>query len=385
MAMETREFTIDITDAALQDLRERLGRTRFPGEIANADWGYGTDLAYLRDLVAYWKDGYDWRAHQSRLNQLNQSQARVDDLWVHFVHEKGKGPAPIPLCITHGWPGSFVEFEQILGPLTDPAAHGGDPADAFDVVLPSMPGYGFSEAATTPGMDCEKIADMWVKLMQGLGYDRFGAQGGDWGAMVTSMLGSKHAESLLGIHLNMVIAFPGDPAKALEGLSPEDMASLGDLDHFQKQETGYQQIQGTKPQTLAYGLNDSPAGLAGWIIEKFRTWSDCDGNLESVYTKDQLLTNIMLYWLPESIGSSVHLYCESMRAGKFPPSDFRVEVPTGAAIFPREIIRPPQSWIEDTYNLQHYRRFEKGGHFAAMEQPEALVESIRDHFRPLRG
>lgn len=384
MTIETRPFAIDIPESDLVDLRERLARTRFPGEIPGSDWGYGTDLSYLRDLVAYWQESYDWRQHEKRLNQLQQSQVKVDDLWIHVIHERGQGPAPMPLCITHGWPGSFVEFEQILGPLTNPAAHGGDPADAFDVVLPSMPGYGFSQGASSPGMDCEKIADMWVKLMNGLGYERFAAQGGDWGAMVTGMLGANYPKELIGIHLNMVVAFPGDPAKALEGLSAEDMAALGDLDHFQKQETGYQQIQGTKPQTLAYGLNDSPAGLAGWIIEKFRTWSDCDGNLESIYSKDQLLTNIMLYWLPQAIGSSVHLYCESMRSGKFPPTDFHVEVPTGAAIFPKEIIRPPESWIKDTYNLQHYRTFEKGGHFAAMEQPGALVESIRDHFRPLR-
>lgn len=385
MSDTVRPFQIETPQAALDDLQQRLALTRFPGEIPGSDWGYGTNLDYLRELVAYWRESYDWRTHEARLNQLPQFLVDVDGLAIHAVHVKGKGPNPMPLCITHGWPGSFVEFEQILGPLTDPAAHGGDPADAFDVVLPSMPGYGYSEGAREPGLDCEKIAAMWVKLMSTLGYDRFAAQGGDWGAMVTSLLGANHAEQLIGIHLNMVVAFPGDPEKALEGLSPDEMAALGDLDHFQKEETGYQQIQGSKPQTLAYALNDSPAGLAGWIVEKFRTWSDCDGDVESVYSKDQLLTNIMLYWLPEAIGSSVRLYCESRRSGKFPPMGFEVEVPTGAAIFPREIIRPPRTWIEQTYNLTHYRKFEKGGHFAAMEQPASMIESIREHFRPLRG
>jgi pimeloyl-ACP methyl ester carboxylesterase len=384
MATTTRPFSIEISDSVLEDLQQRLARTRFPGEIPDSGWDYGANLAYLKEFVSYWRDSYDWRTHETRLNRLNQVQVKAGGLWIHAVHERGKGPDPMPLCITHGWPGSFAEFEQILGPLTDPAAHGGDAADSFDVILPSMPGYGFSEGAREPGMDCEKIAAIWVELMAGLGYERFAAQGGDWGAIVTSLLGANHAEQLLGIHLNMAVAFPGDSEKALEGLSEEDMAGLGDLDHFQKFETGYQQIQGTKPQTLAYGLNDSPAGLAGWIVEKFHTWSDCDGDIESVYTKDQLLTNIMLYWLPEAIGSSVRLYCESMRTGKFPPTGYHVDVPTGVAMFPREIIRTPRAWIEDTYNLQHFRRFEKGGHFAAMEQPAALVESIRDHFRPLR-
>ncbi len=382
--MHVEPFRIAVPDSVLADLRERLARTRFPDEVPGSGWGYGTDLSYMRELVAYWRERYDWRAAETRLNALPQFRAAVGGLDVHFIHQRGKGPKPLPLIITHGWPGSVAEFVKIIGPLTDPAAHGGDPADAFDLVAPSMPGYGFSGHPTEPGMDPERIAALWRELMEGLGYTRFGAQGGDWGSMVTTYLGYRHAERLVGIHLNMVVAFPPDPDNPGAGLVQDEIVALMEAQRFLNEETGYQRIQGTKPQTLSYGLNDSPAGLAAWIVEKFRTWSDCDGAVERRFTKDELLTNIMLYWVPETANSSCRLYCETMRSGKFPPTNFRVDVPTGCAIFPHELIRPPRKWVEKMYNVTQWSVMPSGGHFAAMEEPQALVEDIRAFFRPLR-
>lgn len=382
--MRIEPFRIAVPDAVLDDLRERLARTRFPDEIVGSGWTYGTDLAYLRDLVTYWKDRYDWRAAEARLNVFPQFRAWIGDLGIHFIHVRGKGPKPFPLVITHGWPGSVAEFVKVIGPLTDPAAHGGDPADAFDLVCPSLPGYGFSDRPRAPGMDAERIAALWADLMAGLGYERFGAQGGDWGAIVSTYLGANHRDRVAGIHLNMVIAFPPDPANPLAGLSQEEAVDLMPMQDFLREETGYQRIQGTKPQTLGYALNDSPAGLAAWIVEKFRTWSDCRGDLERRFTKDELLTNVMLYWVTETATSSARLYYEMFHAGKFPPTGFRVEVPTACAIFPGEILKPPRAWVERLYAVSRWTRFASGGHFAAMEEPELLVEDIRAAFRPLR-
>jgi pimeloyl-ACP methyl ester carboxylesterase len=383
--MRLEPFRIAVPDAVLQDLSERLARTRFPDEIADSGWTYGTDLAFLRGLVAHWYERYDWRAAEAALNRFPQFRAEVGGLGIHFIHARGAGPGPFPLVITHGWPGSVAEFTKIIGPLSDPARHGGDPADSFDVVAPSMPGYGFSDHARAPGMDAERIAALWAELMRGLGYTRFGAQGGDWGAMVSTYLGANHADAVAGIHLNMVVAFPPDPSNPLDGLTQDEVIDMMPMQDWLRDEAGYQRIQGTKPQTLGYALNDSPAGLCAWIVEKFRTWSDCDGDVERRFTKDELLTNVMLYWVPQAATSSARLYYEMMHAGKFPPQGFRVEVPTGCAIFPREILKPPRAWVERLYNVARWTRFERGGHFAAMEEPRALVEDIRAFFRPLRG
>jgi pimeloyl-ACP methyl ester carboxylesterase len=382
--MKIAPYRIEIPEAALVDLRERLARTRFPDEIPGSGWGYGSNLAYVKELVAYWRDRYDWRAAEARVNRFPQFRAEVGGLGIHLIHKKGVGPKPMPLVITHGWPGSITEFLEIIDPLADPGSHGGDPADAFDVVVPSMPGYGFSDHPTEPGMEPQRIAALWAELMAGLGYDRFGAQGGDWGSMVTTFLGADHAARVVGIHLNMVIAFPPDPANPVAGVEPDELAGLAQMGEFLEKETGYQRIQGTKPQTLSYGLNDSPAGLAAWIVEKFHTWSDCNGNVESRFTKDQLLTNIMFYWLTETANSSCRLYCETMRAGKFPPKDFHVDVPTGCALFAKELVLPPRAWVEKMYNVTRWSRFASGGHFAAMEEPKALVDDVRAFFRPLR-
>jgi pimeloyl-ACP methyl ester carboxylesterase len=383
-AVEIEPFRIAVDDAVLVDLDERLARTRFPDEIPGSGWGYGTELASLRRLVDYWRNDFDWRREEARLNRFPQYRARVGGLSIHFIHQRGKGPRPFPLVLTHGWPDSINGFARIIGPLTDPASHGGDPADAFDVICPSMPGYGFSEHPREPGMDSERIAALWAELMVGLGYERFGAQGGDWGAMVSTYLGYRHARHVAGIHLNMVVAVPPDPSDPIAGLTQDEVVRLMRARDFLRDETGYYRIQGTKPQTLAYALNDSPAGLAAWIVEKFRAWSDCGGDVETRFSKDDLLTNIMLYWVPETANSSSRLYCETMRAGKFPPTDFRVEAPTGCAIFPQEIIRPPRAWVERLYNVTRWTEMPRGGHFAAMEEPALLVDDIRTFFRTVR-
>ena len=382
--MGAEPFRITVSDAALDDLRARLAQTRLPDEIAGSAWGYGTDLAYMRELVAYWKDRFDWRAAEARLNGFPQFRMAVDGLAIHFIHQRGRGPAPLPLVLTHGWPGSVAEFAKVIGPLTDPATHGGDAADAFDVVCPSIPGFGFSDHPRTPGVTPERIAALWVELMHGLGYRRFGAQGGDWGGIITTYLGARHPASLVGVHLNMVLAFPPDPTHPTAGLREDEARAVRELQRFREEESGYQAIQGSKPQTLAYGLTDSPAGLAAWIVEKFRTWSDCGGDIERRFSKDELLTNVMLYWAPATANSSCRLYCEALRSGAFPPTEFRVAVPTGCAIFPREIMRPPRAWAERFYNVTRWTAMPAGGHFAAMEEPAALVDEIRAFFRPLR-
>lgn len=377
-------FRIAIPDADVNDLQQRLARTRFPGEVTGSGWQYGASLAELRDLVAYWRDSYDWRAAEAELNRMPQFRAEVDGVRLHFVHQRGTGPAPLPLLFVHGWPGSFWEAHKIIGPLTDPAAHGGDAADAFDVVAPSLPGYGFSEDPQAPGMTPAAIADLLHALMtQTLGYRRFGAQGGDWGAVITSRLGFAYPQTLTGIHLNMlgVRPFTGEGSPPLSGA---ERAFLTEAERWRREETGYQWIQGTKPQTLAYALTDSPSGLAAWIMEKFRSWSDCGGQLQRRFSLDDLLTNIMIYWFSGSIGSSIRLYYEARHHPWALGPGERIEVPTGFARFAVEITRPPREWVERACNLQRWADLPRGGHFAALEEPEALVEEIRAFFRPLR-
>lgn len=380
-----RSFRIEVPDAVLDDLRERLRRTRFPGEVANSGWTYGTNLAYLKQLVAYWLDGYDWRAAEARLNTLPQFTASVDGLQIHFVHARGVGPRPLPLLISHGWPGSFFEMAEIISPLTDPAAHGGDPADAFDVVVPSLPGYGFSDPATTPGMSPRKVGELFAMLMrETLGYPRYGVQGGDWGAVITAAMAHDRPGETIGLHNNMLglRPFTGESAPPLTG---EEQAFLAEAGRWRDEETGYQAIQGTRPQTLAYGLTDSPAGLAGWIVEKFRAWSDCDGDVERSFTKDQLLTNIMIYWVTGCINSSTRLYYENRHAPWGLAPGEKIVVPTGYAAFPHELTKPPESWVARAVNLTRYTTMPRGGHFAAMEEPELLIDDIRAFFRPLRS
>ena len=381
---ELTPFTIDVRDDVITDLRDRLHRTRWPDQIDEAAWEYGTDRTALQRLCTYWADEFDWPAAQARLNRWPQFTTTIDGQNVHFLHARSPHAGALPLVITHGWPGSIAEFEKIIGPLTDPVAHGGDAADAFHVVCPSMPGYGFSGPTHERGWTIQRVAATVAALMAALGYDHYGAQGGDWGAVVTTHLGSQDASHVVGIHLNMVVAGPPQGTDdVMAGVLPEEMAGIAHMADFREHETGYQAIQGTRPQTLAYGLTDSPAGLAGWILEKFRQWGDCGGDPFNAFTLDELCTNLMIYWATGTINSSMRLYYETMGPGRRKPAP-PVPVPTGAAIFPKELYQPPRVWADRQYNITRWTRFEKGGHFAALEQPAALVDDVRAFFRTVR-
>jgi microsomal epoxide hydrolase len=380
---QVESFKVDVSDEVLKDLRERLDRTRFPDEVPDTGWEYGTNLAYMKELVEYWRTRYDWRKHEAELNRFAHYKTNIDGLDIHFIHEPGRGPNPKPLLLSHGWPGSVYEFMRIIPMLTDPAAHGGDPNRSFTVIAPSLPGYGFSGHPRVRAFNIQAIAETFDKLVtEVLGYKRYCAQGGDWGSAITSRLGEVHGDHLYGIHLNLI--FVGGHTRSKGDLSQEEKVFLADMDHFRREETGYQGIQRTKPQTLAYGLNDSPAGLAAWITEKFRTWTDCGGDLERRVTKDQLLTNIMIYWVGQSINSSTRLYYEARHHPWRPDPEKRVETPTAAAIFPGEILKPPRQWAEAAFNIQHWTVMPRGGHFAAMEEPELLANDIRDFFGGLK-
>jgi len=383
-----RPFTIHVPDAMLRDLKTRLSNARIPDPLQGADaWTYGTDTKYLQELVAYWRDKYDWRAQERQLNTLEQFTTTIDGLTIHFIHRKSKQPNAFPLLITHGWPGSFVEFAKIVGPLTDPVAHGGRADDAFDVVAPSIPGFAFSGKPREAGFDPRRIAAIEAALMARLGYQKYGAQGGDWGSIISTEVARADRAHVAGLHINMCRANPpaGDPNA---GLTDAERARLKARDVFQAEETGYQQIQGTKPQTIGIALNDSPAGLAAWVVEKFRTWCDCDGNPEKIFTKDELLTNIMLYWVTQTAASSARIYYETRHLTAASVAGFgaagRIEVPTACADFPREVIWSPRRWLEPRFNITRWTEMPRGGHFAAMEQPALLVDDIRAFFRGLR-
>ena len=377
-----QEFELRIADEAIADLKTRLRLTRFPDAAPGEPWAFGTSVAYMRDLVSYWKDSFDWRAQEAALNEFPQFKVPLHDIDLHFLHAPGVGPKPYPLLLMHGWPGSVFEFLDIIPRLTDPARFGGDPKDAFTVIAPSLPGYGLSFRPGQKRFILQEIAACMHDLMTRiLGYTKFAAQGGDWGAGVASLLGRQYSSSLCGIHLNLLYA-PREKATA----SSESEAEYNDrLAHFLKEETGYQQIQGTKPQTLAFALTDSPAGLAAWIVEKFRTWSDNDGLPESAINRDRLLANISFYWFTAAIGSSFWPYYGRLHSGLPISPEHPIAVPTGYAAFPKEIIVPPRSIAEKTYaNIQRWTEMEAGGHFAAMEQPAALAAEIHNFFRPLR-
>lgn len=382
--MDVQPFTIQVPDAVLDDLQRRLAATRWSGEIPSSGWDYGTNLAYLQELVAYWRTSFNWRAQEQMLNTFHHYKASVDGLGIHFIHEKGQGPRPMPLVITHGWPGTFFEMHKIIPRLTDPARYGGDPADAFDVVVPSMPGYGFSDPPQQRGWHVLKTSDLWVKLMAGLGYQRFGAQGGDWGASVTNYLGFAYPQQLIGIHTTSLTRPTPYLGPGSAPLTAAEQALVAQREAWTQAEGGYAHIQGTKPQTLSYGLNDSPTGLAGWIVEKYRTWSDCQGDVERRFTKDELLTTVSIYWVTQTINSSTRLYYETLRHPWNMQQGERVTVPTGVAVFPGEISRPPREWGERSFNIQRWTEMPSGGHFAALEEPERLAEEIRAFFRGLR-
>jgi len=388
--MRKEPFRVEVPQAVLDDLQERLARTRFAPEFANDDWRYGTNLSYLKQLIEYWHNRFDWRRVEREINSFSHYKTEIEGIPIHFIHEPGKGPRPIPLILTHGWPWTFWDFNKVIRPLADPAAHGGQAADAFDVIVPSLPGYGFSTPLITTGINYWRTADLWVTLMRDmLGYDKFAAQGGDWGALVTAQLGHKYAERMIGIHVNLLasLSFFGRS----EGPKPEDFGAgeQGWLEHNRKfisDEAGYMQLQCTKPQTVAFALNDSPAGLCSWIVEKRRTWSDCSGDVERRFSKDELCTTMTLYWVTQSYGTSARYYYEAAH-NLWKPSHQRqpvVEAPTGVSVFLKEVMLMPRKWTERYYNLKRWTVMPSGGHFAPMEEPQRLVEDIRAFFRELR-
>jgi pimeloyl-ACP methyl ester carboxylesterase len=372
-------FRIAIPEADLDDLRRRLARTRFPEKETPDDWSQGVPLAYVREVATYWEKQYDWRRAEARINAFPQFKTAVDGLDIHFLHVRSPHENALPLVLTHGWPGSIVEFLEVIEPLTDPAKHGGDPADAFHVVCPSLPGYGFSGKPAGPGWGVEKIAGAWAELMGRLGYDRYVAQGGDWGSAVTTAIGIQDPAHCRGIHLNMVSARP-DPA-TMGDLTELEKRGIAGMQHYQDWDSGYSKEQSTRPQTVGYGLVDSPVGQMAWILEKFWAWTDCDGHPENALTRDEMLDNIMLYWLTASGASSARLYWESFGARR----GGDVGVPTGCSIFPKEIFLCSRRWAEQRYkNIVYWNELEKGGHFAAFEQPELFVNELRSCFRLIR-
>lgn len=384
------KLSIDISKVQLEDLQRRLEQVRWPVDFANDDWRYGTSAGYLRELVDYWRRDYDWRLHERRINRHEHFRVSIDGVPVHYLREKGRGPRPLPLVLTHGWPWTFWDFNKVIGPLSDPAAHGGNPEDAFDVIVPSLPGFGFSTPLTTPGISYIRTADLWHKLMTDtLGYSRFGAHGSDFGLVVTEQLGHRYPESLIGIHVqgaSPLDFFTGGAARPSD-YGPEDAERVARNQQFAQSELGYMALQTTKPQTASYALNDSPVGLCSWLLEKRRSWSDCGGDVERRFSKDELLTTVMLYWLTESYSSSARFYYESAHH-QWTPSHNRtpvVEVPTGVVLFRNDIIGMPRRWAERYFNLQRWTTVPHGGHFGAAEEPEIFVHELREFFRPLRA
>jgi pimeloyl-ACP methyl ester carboxylesterase len=384
-------FEIRVDDELLADLGVRLAATRLAPDQGPAGWDAGTDPGYLRALLEYWRDSYDWRAQEAKLNAFAQFRAAIRGEDIHFIHARGRGPRPMPLLLTHGFPDSFTRFVEIIPLLTDPAAHGGDPADSFDVVVPSLPWCGFSrQSAATEGA-IFGVHQLWHDLMTDvLGYERYGAHGGDWGSTITEQIARSHSKFVIGIHLTDVpfwhsVRPPADP-------TPAEKKYLDDVAQFQMKEGAYAMIQGRRPQTLADGLNDSPIGLAAWLTEKFQRWSDCGADLDSCYTKDQLLTNVMVYWVNGNVGESFTPYFDVLNAGaprwiaeavkqKLGSDD----VPAAFAMFPKDLSHPPQEWADRFFNVRRWTEFPRGGHFAALEQPAALAADIREFFRPLRN
>jgi pimeloyl-ACP methyl ester carboxylesterase len=381
--IEVEPFTIAVDDAVLSDLRDRIARTRWPDAIAGSGWDYGADLEYLRSLLATWAGEFDWRQQERDLNRLAHFRALIDGLWIHFVHERGNGPTPLPIVLTHGFPSSFVEHLDLLPLLTDPAAHGGRAEDAFDVVVASLPGYGFSDSVPGPLLEGD-VADLWCRLMRdGLGYRRFGAHGSDVGSGVTIQLGLRHPAHLVGLHFSAFYLNP--PPEPWPPAVREFMEANA---RVRAEDVAYSRLQSTKPQTVAYGLTDSPAGLAAWIVDLFRAFSDCGGDVESRFTREQILTNLTIYWATGGIGAAMRGYYDYAHFEPPPPPDARVEVPSGFAVFADsyrpESPRTPRELAEHGFNVTRWTEMPRGGHFAALEEPELLAEEIREFFRPLR-
>ena len=386
MSDEVTPFRAEVSEADLHDLRERLKRARWPEAETVTDWSQGVPLTYLRELCRYWAEEYDWRATEARLNDIPQFRTQIDGLGIHFLHVRSPHTDALPIVLTHGWPGSVVEFLKVIEPLTNPTAHGGDAADAFHLVCPSLPGYGFSDKPAQPGWGVRRIADAWSQLMARLGYRHYGAQGGDWGTSISTCIGQQDAAHVVGIHLIPPLA-PPDPA-TFDDLTDAERAALASLQNAAEWESGYSEEHATRPQTIGYGLVDSPVGLCAWIVEKFWAWTDNDGHLDNVLTRAELLDNVMLYWLPGTGASAARLYWESTRqvnqwiSGSL---DDTVTVPTGCSIFPRELQRPSRRWAAKRFlDIRYWNELDRGGHFAAFEQPELFVDEVRAFFRLVR-
>jgi pimeloyl-ACP methyl ester carboxylesterase len=372
-----RGFRIEAPDEQLDDLHARLRRTRWPEPATVDDWSQGVPLPYLQELCRYWLEVYDWRTREARINAFSQTVIEVGGVDIHAVHVRSPEPDALPLVLTHGWPGSFVEFLDVIAPLADPGAHGADRATAFHVVVPSLPGYGWSGKPSRVGWGVQRTADAWVELMAQLGYDRFGAQGGDWGAGVSTCLAQQHPDRVVGIHLNLPRGAPDPEAK----LSADEQALLASRRERAKWEYGYAEQQTTRPQTLGYGLTDSPAGQCAWILEKFRAWTDCDGDPVAAFGADRILDNVMAYWLPAAAASSARMYWESFRS--LWPGE--VDIPVGVSVFPKEIVQVPRHWAERNYrDLRYWHEVDRGGHFAAFEQPAIFVDEVRAFFSLVR-
>jgi pimeloyl-ACP methyl ester carboxylesterase len=383
MAGELRTFRVEVGEDQLTQLKDRLRATRWPDPETVGDWSQGAPLAYVNELCRYWSEEYDWRRAETALNAFPQLLTEIDGLDIHALHARSPEPDALPLIITHGWPGSVVEFLKVIGPLSDPVAHGGDAADAFHVVCPSLPGYGFSGKPTAAGWGVGRIASAWSELMARLGYSRYGAQGGDWGSAVTTALGRQDPDHLAGIHLNMPVVPFG--SIDMTDMTPGERAAMESLADYQRQESGYAKQQSTRPQTLGYGLTDSPAAQCAWIVEKFAAWTDGCGHPERALTRDEILDNVMLYWLTGSGASSARLYWESFGSGLGGGSGESVGVPTGCSIYPKEIIRISRRWAETEFSdIRYWNELDRGGHFAAFEQPELFVEELRSFFRLVR-
>ena len=380
-------FRIEVDDSAIEDLQSRLAKTRLPDQLNDISWEYGTELSLMNQLINYWTEEFDWRAQEALLNQFDQYTTEVENLRLHFIHQRSQNPDAIPLMIVHGWPGSISEFYKIIDPLANPLEHGGDISDSFHVIAPSLPGFGFSEAPSETGYSPERIALMLAQLMQKLGYERYAIAGGDWGAIINRHLANHFPERLIGLHSNMIIASPPTDSQKRAEITEDEQSTRSARQAYMLNEVAYQQIQGTKPQSLGYGLADSPSGLAAWILEKFHGWTDMpqgnDGDLTDHFSFDELLTNISIYWFTNTITSSTRIYYENRNTQQIKPMEF-INVPTGAAIFPAEIFITPRAWAEESYDLRHWTVMDEGGHFAALEKPELYIQDLRKFFRLLR-
>ena len=378
VSAEISPFVIAVPEAVLDDLRQRLRNTRWPEAELVDDWSQGIPLGYLREVCEYWANTYDWRAREAALNRFDQFTTAIDGLNIHFVHQRSPHPDALPLLITHGWPGSIVEFHKVIEPLVNPTAFGGKATDAFHVVAPSLPGFGFSGKPTVTGWGVDKIATTFAELMARLGYPRYVAQGGDWGSSVTTAVGATDSAHCAAIHLTLAMAarpkVDGEP-------SVEEQRALDGIKHYRDWDSGYSKQQSTRPQTLGYGLVDSPAGQAGWILEKFWAWTDCAGHPEHVLSRDELLDNVMFYWVNAAAASAARLYWESFHRG----TRHTVSIPACFAVFPKEIVPPVRQWVESNFtDIRHWAEYTRGGHFAAFEVPQTFVADLRDAFRPFR-